>query len=119
MMSILYVLASGLLSLSSPTSLPSPMQDATAQAAKPPAEVMKELYAKREVKIPMRDGVKLFTSIYSPRDTSQRWPILLRRTPYSVRPYGADNYPDSLGPSRLFPRGSSTRRSRSSRRRAC
>ena len=41
----------------------------------------------------MRDGVKLFTAVYVPKDTSQAWPILLQRTPYSVGPYGADNYP--------------------------
>jgi putative CocE/NonD family hydrolase len=84
---------------------PATARPAPAQAAAPrsPAESLREVYAKREVRIPMRDGVELFTSIYAPRDTSQRWPILLRRTPYSVRPYGADAYPETLGPSALFP----------------
>ncbi|MCP4901476.1 MAG: CocE/NonD family hydrolase, partial [bacterium] len=46
----------------------------------------------------MRDGVKLFTSVYAPNDQSQNYPILLTRTPYGVHPYGADSYRDSLGP---------------------
>jgi uncharacterized protein len=59
-------------------------------------------YTKTEQMIAMRDGVKLFTSIYSPRDTSQKHPIMLNRTPYSVAPYGTDAYKESLGPSPLF-----------------
>jgi len=59
-------------------------------------------YTKYEYEIPMRDGKKLFTSVYVPKDTSQPYPILLSRTPYSVAPYGADNYKPSLGPSDLF-----------------
>ncbi len=47
-------------------------------------------YEKSEVSIPMRDGVKLFTSIYSPKDKSLKSPILLTRTPYSCRPYGSE-----------------------------
>ncbi len=57
-------------------------------------------YDKREYRIPMRDGVKLFTSVYSPIDTSRKYPMLMKRTPYSVRPYGEDQLPSSLGPSR-------------------
>jgi uncharacterized protein len=59
-------------------------------------------YAKSEHLIVMRDGVKLFTSVYSPRDTSQKYPIMLLRTPYSVGPYGKDVMRDSVGPSPLF-----------------
>ncbi|MEK7667516.1 MAG: CocE/NonD family hydrolase [Gemmatimonadota bacterium] len=51
------------------------------------------LYTKQEVQIPMRDGVRLFTAIYAPRDTTQRHPIVMTRTPYSVGPYGADRFP--------------------------
>lgn len=51
-------------------------------------------YTKIEQMIPMRDGVGLFTSIYIPRDKSRPHPILLRRTPYSCRPYGAGNFAD-------------------------
>jgi putative CocE/NonD family hydrolase len=61
-------------------------------------------YSKQEVRIPMRDGVSLFTSIYTPRDTSERYPILYIRTPYRVAPYGPDQYPSRLGPSPLFMR---------------
>jgi hypothetical protein len=50
----------------------------------------------------MRDGVKLFTAVYTPRDQGERYPILLDRTPYSVRPYGEDKFKSDLGPSPLF-----------------
>ncbi len=60
-------------------------------------------YEKREMQIPMRDGVKLFTSIYFPKDKSPRYPIMLLRTPYSVRPY-AEGVKPQLGPSMLFAR---------------
>jgi putative CocE/NonD family hydrolase len=46
-------------------------------------------YTKMEKMIPMRDGVKLFTSIYIPKDASEKHPILIKRTPYSAKPYGA------------------------------
>lgn len=59
-------------------------------------------YVKQEVSIPMRDGVKLFTSIYSPRDTTRKYPLLMKRTPYSVGPYGVDKYAEKLGPSEHF-----------------
>lgn len=62
------------------------------------AEV-KANYTKREQLIPMRDGVKLFTAIYLPRDQSQTYPIMLLRTPYAVSPYGPDRYKSALGPS--------------------
>ncbi len=55
-------------------------------------------YVKTEVQVPMRDGVKLFTSIYVPRDTSRTYPILLNRTPYSCAPYG-EGYRQRIGPS--------------------
>jgi putative CocE/NonD family hydrolase len=61
-------------------------------------------YTKHEFRIPMRDGVKLFTAVYTPKDQSEPWPILLNRTPYDVAPYGVDRYPERLGPSELFAR---------------
>jgi putative CocE/NonD family hydrolase len=61
-------------------------------------------YAKQEVAIPMRDGVTLFTSIYTPIDASRPVPILMQRTPYGVAPYGPDAYRRSLGPSPAFER---------------
>lgn len=59
-------------------------------------------YAKREVRVAMRDGAELFTAIYTPRDTTKKYPIMLMRTPYGVAPYGPDEYPASLGPWRAF-----------------
>lgn len=56
-------------------------------------------YTKQEHLVPMRDGVKLMTAVYLPRDTSQTYPILMKRTPYSVAPYGVDKFPATLGPS--------------------
>jgi putative CocE/NonD family hydrolase len=76
---------------------------ASAQDAKPAGASIRDMYEKHEVMIPVRDGTRLFTAIYLPRDHSQRCPVLLRRTPYGCAPYGEDNYPDSLGPSKLFP----------------
>jgi uncharacterized protein len=70
-------------------------------SAQTEAEV-KALYTKTEQMIPMRDGVKLFTSIYSPKDQSRRYPIMLYRTPYSVAPYGTGEYRTAVGPSALF-----------------
>ncbi|MCI5081057.1 MAG: CocE/NonD family hydrolase, partial [Saprospiraceae bacterium] len=59
-------------------------------------------YDKQEVYISMRDGTRLFTSIYTPKDQSKTYPILLKRTPYSCRPYGQNQYPDILGPNRYL-----------------
>ncbi|WP_029033497.1 CocE/NonD family hydrolase [Salinimicrobium terrae] len=59
---------------------------------------VEEHYNKREVVIPMRDGINLHTTIFSPKDTSKEYPILLTRTPYSVRPYGEDQFRSRLGP---------------------
>lgn len=69
------------------------------------AAYFRQHYAKREYRIPMRDGVKLFTAVYTPRDTSRTYPILLERTPYSIGPYGEDQYPKYpwyVGPSQEF-----------------
>ncbi len=53
-------------------------------------------YNKTERYITMRDGVRLFTTIYTPKDTSKTYPVLLKRTPYSAQPYGADTMPRRL-----------------------
>ena len=47
-------------------------------------------YTKKEVTIAMRDGVKLFASVYMPKDNSEKHPILMERTPYSCAPYGKE-----------------------------
>ncbi len=62
---------------------------------------IKAKYTKYEYRIPMRDGKRLFTAVYVPKDPSKKYPIMLNRTPYSVGPYG-DEYRDRLGPSPLF-----------------
>ncbi|MDX1913684.1 MAG: CocE/NonD family hydrolase, partial [Saprospiraceae bacterium] len=58
------------------------------------AAYLRENYTKREVMIPMRDGIQLFTSIYTPKDQSRQYPIIMRRTPYSCGPYGTEAFPD-------------------------
>src|SRR5215208_3790403 len=63
---------------------------------------IKANYQKSEHTIAMRDGAKLFTVVYAPKDASKKYPILLIRTPYSAGPYGADAYKDAIGPSPLF-----------------
>ena len=77
---------------------------APAQTTRPATEsreitpaYLREQYTKYEYKIPMRDGIKLFTAVYTPKDDSKPYPILLTRTPYSVKPYGVDLYPDGGG----------------------
>jgi len=65
-------------------------------------EHVKANYTKYEYRIPMRDGKRLFTAVYVPKDAAKTYPMLMTRTPYSVRPYGVDQYPGDLGPSPLF-----------------
>jgi len=68
----------------------------------PDAAYVKENYTKFEYQIPMRDGKKLFTSVYVPKDSTKKYPFMMDRTCYSVAPYGADKYKGSLGPSPVF-----------------
>ncbi|MDE0536294.1 CocE/NonD family hydrolase [Tenacibaculum sp. L6] len=63
---------------------------------------VKDNYNKKEVKITMRDGVKLHATIYSPKDTSKTYPILLQRTPYSCQPYGEDKFRKKIGPNPIL-----------------
>lgn len=49
---------------------------------------LRQNYTKKEVSIPMRDGIKLFTSIYTPKNAAEKHPFLMVRTPYSLAPYG-------------------------------
>ncbi len=55
-------------------------------------------YDKKEYRIPMRDGVALFTAVYTPKDIGpdNQYPIIMNRTPYSCAPYGAEAFPNSL-----------------------
>ena len=66
--------------------------------ATPDTAWIRSNYQKTETYITMRDGVKLFTSIYTPKDTTVTYPVLMQRTPYSVAPYGADKYRTRMGP---------------------
>lgn len=67
-------------------------------------EYIRAHYTKYEFRVPMRDGKRLFTSVYVPKDGSRKYPIMFTRTPYSVAPYGVDSYKASLGPSEAFAR---------------
>ncbi|MFM7838789.1 MAG: CocE/NonD family hydrolase, partial [Chitinophagaceae bacterium] len=53
---------------------------------------IRDNYVKKEYYIPMRDGVKLFTAVYFPKDITEAHPILMSRTPYSCAPYGEENW---------------------------
>ena len=78
-------------------------QPPAAPATRPnPSAEIRAHYTKFDYRIPMRDGVKLFTSVYVPKAGAGPFPILMQRTPYSVGPYGIDNYPARVGPSELF-----------------
>ena len=79
-----------------------PGRSAAQPAVNKDAEEIKARYTKYEYRIPMRDGKRLFTSVYVPKDQAQTYPILLMRTPYNVKPYGVDQYPDNLRPGPLF-----------------
>ncbi|MFO0574316.1 MAG: CocE/NonD family hydrolase [Polyangia bacterium] len=63
-------------------------------------------YTKYEFRVPMRDGKRLFTSVYVPNDAgpARRYPMLMVRTPYSVAPYGASRYRPALGPFESYDR---------------
>ncbi|WP_111682911.1 CocE/NonD family hydrolase [Winogradskyella tangerina] len=63
---------------------------------------VKDNYNKKEVMIEMRDGIKLHTTIYTPKDDSKTYPILMKRTPYSCRPYGENEYARRIGPNKYL-----------------
>lgn len=80
------------------------LTQASAQSDSDLAEYIKASYTKYEYEIEVRDGAKLFTAVYAPKDEGKTYPIILLRTPYSVGPYGVDRYRSSLGPSEKFAR---------------
>ena len=90
MRSLLLLLATFVLLAQAPT--PSPEEIARKQL-----EYTRAHYTKYDYRIPMRDGVKLFTSVYVPKDDLKKYPILIERTPYSVAPYGINNYRGGWG----------------------
>ncbi len=67
------------------------------------ADFIRSHYEKHEYRVPMRDGIALYTAVYVPNDHATAYPFLMLRTPYSCGPYGADRYPDHLGPTKQFP----------------
>jgi uncharacterized protein len=75
-----------------------------AQDAGKDAEFVKANYTKFQYEIPMRDGVKLFTQVYVPKDASgsNTYPFLMQRTCYDIAPYGKDDYPGKLFYSRYM-----------------
>ncbi len=85
-----------------------PAATTPAPAAAPTgAALVRENYSKFEYRIPMRDGKKLFTSVYIPKDVfsdGKTYPMIMQRTGYNVQPYGPDKFRATLGPSELFGR---------------
>jgi putative CocE/NonD family hydrolase len=76
----------------------------TRAAAGQGVDEIRASYRKAEYRVRMRDGVQLFTSVFTPRDTTRSYPIMLNRTPYGVAPYGDTAYRNALGPSPRFAR---------------
>ena len=96
---VILIAIPGAESLSAQPPAPTPAQIAAA--------FIRENYTKFEYRIPARDGVRLFVSVYVPKDVftdGRKYPVMMSRTPYSVAPYGADIYRNNLGPSELFSR---------------
>src|SRR5271170_2772950 len=88
-----------------PAQTPAASPAAPAAGATTGAEFIRETYTKFEYRIPMRDGKKLFTSVYIPKDVfsdGKTYPMIMQRTGYNVAPYGADKFRPNLGPSELF-----------------
>src|SRR5258707_3419960 len=73
-----------------------------AQAQGQPAPSFRELYTKQEYRIPMRDGTRLYTSVYLPKNKPGKHPILLERTPYGAGPYGPNTLRGGVRGSRKF-----------------
>ena len=71
-----------------------------AQEAEQKDNFVKDNFTKKEFYIPMRDGVKLFTAVYIPKDISKKnkYPFLMQRTCYSIAPYGENEYKTKVGP---------------------
>ncbi|MFT5301724.1 MAG: putative CocE/NonD family hydrolase [Mariniblastus sp.] len=67
-----------------------------------PTNPVERNYSKKSYRIPMRDGKTLYTSVYTPRDQSKKYPFMINRTPYSVQPYGDDKYSGRIAPSKYM-----------------
>jgi putative CocE/NonD family hydrolase len=77
---------------------------AAAQDGKDLPAYIRDNYVRSDYQIPMRDGAKLYTVVYAPKDQSQKYPIIMTRTPYSVAPYDKTKYRASIGPNKHFAR---------------
>jgi uncharacterized protein len=73
-----------------------------ARAQDLPASYIKDNYTRRTHKIPTRDGARLHTIVYSPKDETQKYPIIMTRTPYGIPPYEEDKHRFTLGPNKHF-----------------
>lgn len=62
-------------------------------------------YDKNEYYIPMRDGIRLWTVVFTPKDKSKTYPFLLMRTPYACEPYGKDKFPSRVRYARMMREG--------------
>ncbi len=87
------IIASVLILCSSPTRAQAPGKKTT---------FIEENYTWRAHKIPMRDGKRLYTIVYSPKDQSQKYPLIMTRTPYGIHPYEEDKHRFTLGPNKSF-----------------
>ena len=67
-----------------------------------PGQYIRQHYVKKNYRVPMRDGVHLYTIVYSPKDTSAAYPMLMTRTPYGIHPYDEDKFRTNLGPNQHF-----------------
>ena len=78
----------------------------TMSVAQQDSAFIRENYTKTQVQIAMRDGVKLFANVYTPKDASPttQYPIVMQRTCYDVSPYGKNDYPKMLYNSRYMMR---------------
>jgi uncharacterized protein len=74
------------------------------QTQQQPDTFVKDNFIKKEMYITMRDGVKLFTAVYIPKDISNKnkYPFLMQRTCYSIAPYGENEYRTKLGPNQYL-----------------
>lgn len=79
------------------------LDDANADPALPEDRLgyFERHYRKSEYQVPMRDGVRLFTQVYSPIDESELHPLILFRTPYGITPYG-ETFTNMTFPSLYF-----------------
>jgi len=87
-----------------PASVLWPPVDAAATPPQSHEDYLRENYNKTEHMVPMRDGAQLYTIVYSPKDDTKEYPVMLFRTPYSIGPYEPDGFRTPLGPTAEFDR---------------